>query len=476
MQPPSPTATPRGTFVPDVRSCVAPPRHSILMFPALLLAASLHAAPDSLAIARLADSLAAARMRDSVTGLVIGVYHRGRPVLRRAWGTGDSAFTRPLAVDGTLPIGSVTKQLVAVAVLRLVDEGKLALDAPASRWLPRLGGAAKDVTVRQLLNQRSGLPRYEMLALARGAGVTRDAVVAIIDSLPRQFAPGTRFEYNNANYYLLGAIIAAVTGKAWDAYLGDAFLRPLGMTATRRCAGVDDAGLAGFVRMTTTSPRARGRPVPAVAIEAAGALCSSIDDMARWSAALHGGRLLTPASYRAMVTPPDSTNPYAMGSVAQPVGGHRRFWHNGAITSGFSAQLAHYPDDSLTIVVLAPTFPARPEEVEVTLGRAALGIPAPAPRPAPAVASTGSAAPALAAFAGTYRTGPLTFVVRQQGESLELLDPAQRTIPLARSGPLRLCSTADASFCLNFEAPDGKPAVLMVDSPRAKAPPARRVE
>lgn len=445
------------------------------MLPAILLAATLHAAPDSLAIARLADSLAAARMRDSVTGLVVGVYHRGRPLLRRAWGTGDSAFARPLAVDGTLPIGSVTKQLVAVAVLRLVDEGKLALDAPASRWLPRLGGAAKDVTVRQLLNQRSGLPRYEMLALARGAGVTKDAVVTIIDSLPRQFTPGARFDYNNANYYLLGALVEVVTGKSWDAYVGDALLRPLGMTATRRCAGVDDAGLAGFVRMTPTSPRLRGRPVPAVAIEAAGALCSSIDDMARWSAALHGGRLLTPASYQAMVTPPDGTNPYAMGTVAQPVGGHRRFWHNGAITSGFSAQLAHYPDDSLTIVVLAPTFPARPEDVELMLGRAVLGIAAP-PKPAPAVASTGTAGPALGAFAGTYRTGPLTFVVRQQGESLELLDPAQRTIPLARSGPLRLCSTQDATFCVNFEAENGQPAVLIVDSPRAKAPPARRVE
>lgn len=436
---------------------------------------------DSASLARLADSIAAARLGDSVAGLVIGVYRDGRPLVRRAWGTADSARARPLTPDATLPIASVTKQLVAVAALRLVDEGRLALDAPASRWLPSLAGSARDVTVRQLLNQRSGLGRYERLAVARP--VSKEAVVRIIDSLPRSAAPGTRFEYNNANYYLLGAIVERVTGLDWDAYLERTLLAPLGMTHTRRCGGIDDAGVAGWTRMPPSGPRARGVRVPAVAQEAAGALCSSADDLALWSAALHGGRLLSPASYAALVTPPDSTGRYAMGTVAQPLGGHRRYWHNGAIQSGFSAQLAHYPDDALTIVVLANTFPARLEEVETTLARAELRLP-PESRPAavaaaPAAPAAASPSLAPAAFVGTYRTGPLAFVVREGASprgALELLDPASRVIPLEARGPARFCSAQDATFCLDFTIEGGRPMVLTIDSPRAKAPPARRVE
>jgi CubicO group peptidase (beta-lactamase class C family) len=434
------------------------------------------------AVVAAADSLAAARMsRDSVPGLVLAVYRDGRPVLRRAYGRTAVDGGAPMTPETALPIASITKQLTAAAVLRLADSGRMQLDAPVSTYLPELRQRGT-VTVRQLLHQRSGLGRYERpYAMVRPASAA--AVLAIIDSVPVEGPPGGAFSYNNANYYVLGELAARVGGDAsWDAHLGRVFLRPLGMTATRAC-GAGDPVPTGY--LLGGGARRPGAPLPALMTAAAGGLCSTVDDLARWSAALHGGRVLSPASYALMTTPSTGAgpfNPYGMGAVRALLGGRPKLWHNGALTWGFNGMLAHYPADSLTVVVLTNAYPARVEETEEALARAALGLPqrggGVAAAAAAGVRAAGAALPS-AAYAGRYAAGPLNFAVTAAGAELELVDPGNRTLRLAHKGGDVFCGVADPSFCLLFrtEGTGGaaRATTLLVDSPRAQAPPASRV-
>ncbi|MGZ8378982.1 MAG: serine hydrolase domain-containing protein [Gemmatirosa sp.] len=435
------------------------------------------------ALAAVADSLAAARLsRDSVAGVVLAVYRAGQPVLRRAYGRADVEAGRAMTPGTALPIASITKQFTAAAVLRLVDSGRVQLDAPAATYLPELRQHGA-ITVRQLLHQRSGLGRYEraypLLPPASAA-----AVLATIDSAAAEGPAGDRFAYNNANYYVLGLLAARVAGDAsWDAHLARVFFRPLGLAATRAC-GAGDPGPAGYT--VGGGARRPGAPLSALVTGPAGGLCSTADDLARWSAALHGGRLLSSASYALMTTPSTGAGPanaYGMGAVRAALEGRAKLWHNGGLTWGFNTMLAHYPADSLTVVVLANSYPARAEETEEALARAALGLPqrggGVAAAAAAGVRATGAALPG-AAYAGRYAVGPLAFAVTAVGAELELVDPNNRTQRLAHKGGDVFCGVADPSFCLLFRTEgtgaDARAMTLFVDSPRATAPPARRVE
>ena len=205
----------------------------------------------------------------------------------------------------------------------------------------------------------------------------------------------------------------------------------------------------------------------------AGGLCSTADDLARWTAALHGGRVLSPASYAAMTTPPAGgpDSRYAMGTVVESVAGHRKLWHNGALTSGFNAQLAYYPTDSLTIVVLANAYPAQPEALETALFRTWAGIAAP-----PTVVAEGPALP-LVEYSGTYAVGGLRFVVSVDSaqNGLAMVDPNGRTLPLRHVGGHVFALRGDDTFRVSFDVEGGHAVRLRIDSPRAKAPPAARV-
>lgn len=447
---------------------------------------SVHAQSNSEAVARastIADSIAGARLADGAPGMIIAVYRDGTPLFRRAYGQADPEHGNPLAADAPMRLASITKQFTAAATLKLIDEGRLTLDAPVTGFVPLLGAAGEGVTVRHLLTQRSGLGRFEP-AFAQAPPATANDVVRAIAVAPRQGAPGARFEYNNANYYLLGEIITRIAGAPWERYLADRLLIPAGAAGIRPCDARDD-GVRSYLLTGNLSRRAMPT-LPNVLLGAAGELCASADDLARWSGALHGGHLLSDTSYRLMVTPLPGSE-YAMGTVASSLGGMSRLWHNGGLSSGANTVVAHYPSQRLTVVVLANGFPVRPEDVEQHVAAALLGVTPPSATVA--ARSTGASTSAsalltpndsagaapLSAFPGTYQTGPLRFVVASAGDGLMLTDPAGRAIPLARQRSNTFCSTQDSTFCVHFTVEAERAEVLNVDSPRAKAPPARRV-
>jgi D-alanyl-D-alanine carboxypeptidase len=223
-------------------------------------------------------------------------------------------------------IASVTKTFVATVVLELVGEGRLGLDDPVERWLPRLVPGGDAITIRELLNHTSGLFDYthddafdRTLGADPGRTWSPRELVAIAASHPRSFPPGTRWEYSNTNYVLLGLVVEAVAATSLEQQLRERLFGPLALRATSFPADAETGGsfVHGYVGPATL-PVPRGTLVDITSrlgpswLWAAGGMVSNGDDVTRFFAALLGGRLLRPDLLLAMRTLAPLSN-YGLG-------------------------------------------------------------------------------------------------------------------------------------------------------------------
>ena len=180
------------------------------------------------------DAQVSAMARDREMSGVVLVAVQGEPILEEAFNVDPLRAEFEIAVDSAFAIASLTKSYTAILVLRQVDEGRIDLDAPIRNYLPEFNAAyADEVTVRQLLENRSGIPHYVDI---QGwfdpevvSGFTAESFLAEIASLELRFAPGEDYYYSNANYYLLGLILEAATGERYEAILQEDILVPLGL-------------------------------------------------------------------------------------------------------------------------------------------------------------------------------------------------------------------------------------------------------
>jgi D-alanyl-D-alanine carboxypeptidase len=359
-------------------------------------------AAGSLRLAAAVDSIARHAMHDqSIPGLSVAIVKDGNVVLERGWGTVRGK--RPEAATAATPyqIASVSKQFTAAAVLRLVEQGRIRLSDPVTDYVDGLPPAYREVTLGRLLNHTGGVPNFTDFFREFHRPLSP---FQLVDSLARRrllFEPGTAFRYSNSGYYLLGLVIERVTGDAYPEYLRAQFWAPLGMDETEYC------GTRPHERLPTGYARdRRGDAVPAApwhpsVLFAAGSLCSTAGDLAKWTVALGEGRVLAPESYREMTSPAPSPDPhlrmtYGYGMMVDTTEAGPYLHHDGAV-SGFRAQVAWYPAEHLAIVVLMNQGFAAPEPIERDLARAVLGV---APR-GPRLAGPRPAASARAA-AGSF--------------------------------------------------------------------------
>ncbi|GAA2134015.1 serine hydrolase domain-containing protein [Kitasatospora kazusensis] len=256
----------------------------------------------------------------------IAYVRQGEVAASAAAGFADVRTRQPASPDDRFRIASNTKSFVAAVALQLVGEHRLSLDDSVEKWLPGVvqgsGNDGSGITVRQLLDQTSGIydPTTEPAFFApyleqhdRDYVYTPRQVVAAAVAHPPLFAPGERWAYSNTNYLLAGLVIEAVTGQSVAAQIRSRILLPLGLTRTsfpltdpqihgRHLHGYDLAGQD----VTRFSPSYDW---------AAGAMISTLDDLARFDRALFGGRLLHPAEQRELETVPQvpDADGYALG-------------------------------------------------------------------------------------------------------------------------------------------------------------------
>lgn len=325
------------------------------------------------------DSIALHAMHEqAIAGLSVAIVKDGRVVVERGWGT-ERGQAHPAATAASeYQIASVTKQFTAAAILLLADQGLLRLDDPVSKYVDGLSPAYAAVTLGRLLNHTAGVPNFTEFFREFRQPLSSARLIDSLAARPLLFAPGTGFHYSNSGYYLLGLVIERVTGRAYDDVLRERFWAPLGMADTRYCEAQPNAPLpAGYGRDH------RGEMVPAAPWDpsilfAAGSVCSTAADLAKWTVALGEGRVLRPGLYHAMTSPaapPDRhlrmSYGYAMMIDTTEAGPYLH--HDGAV-SGFRAQVAWYPDAHLAVVVLMNQGLAAPEPIERDLTRAVLGM------------------------------------------------------------------------------------------------------
>ena len=379
--------------------------------PLLALALTANAAPantppSKAEVSAYAEKLLADTYPTDGPGAAVLVARGDEVIYRGARGLASVELKVPLSPDQSFRIGSVTKQFAAAGLLQLVDAGKLGLEDPLSKFLPDFPNAAK-ITVRQLLDHTSGVKSYTDIAGIMDGPIRQDlttaALIARFTDQPVDFAPGEGWAYNNSGYVLVGAVIEAISGKPWHVQLSESELAPNGLDRT--VFGADEALIAGMARGYTVRD---GQVAPAAYLSmtqphAAGALVSTVDDLQRWNRTLHGGKLLSPESYKAMTTPAGkAAEPkYGFGISRGTLRGHDLLQHGGGIF-GFSSHLLYVPDAGLSVVVLQnadATVDGKgaPEKLAMVLGAFALGDPYPQVAPIEVSAET------LTAAQGVYR-------------------------------------------------------------------------
>ncbi len=294
-------------------------------------------------------------------GAAVLVSRNGEPIFEKSYGMANLELGVALRTDHVFRIGSVSKQFTAVAILQLMEQGKLSLQDELTKFLPDYPTHGKKITVEHLLTHTSGIKSYTDLEKWDGQEQRRDftpmELVDYFKDEPMDFDPGTKWLYDNSGYILLGVIIEKASGQTYGEYITEHFFKPLGMKNSyygdtkplikNRAAGYAQDDVAGtYVNadfLSMTQPYA------------AGSLLSTVQDLTTWTRALHGGKVIKPESFKKAITPfilPDGSNThYGYGLQMGNLLGSPTVEHGGGI-NGFLSDLAYLPKEGICIAVL----------------------------------------------------------------------------------------------------------------------------
>jgi CubicO group peptidase (beta-lactamase class C family) len=360
-------------------------------------------------------------------GAAVLVRRDGRTVLREGFGLANLDLRVPIDPSHVFEIGSVTKQFTGAALLRLAEQGKLALEDPITKFVPGLPAAYQAITLTHLLTHTAGVPSYTGLPEWRPRwreDMTVDTLIGLFRDRPLEFVPGQSWSYSNSGYILLGAAIEKVSGKSYEDYVEQELFAPLGMTSSRY--GHQEEVVPGKANGYVKGPDGWAN-APYLSLTqpyAAGSLMSTVDDLGRWSDALESGKAIAPASRDRMFTPAvlrggehdGVSTRYGLGNGVPSIAGHAAHEHGGGIP-GYVCDLLRVPDADLLVVVLSNNMAVSPDRLVRKIAEKALGGRPPA---APAVALS---AAALDDYVGVYRMPEIATgrrIVTRDGDALRL--------------------------------------------------------
>jgi D-alanyl-D-alanine carboxypeptidase len=284
-------------------------------------------------------------------------------------------------------LGSISKQFTATATLLLEEAGKLAVEDSITTCLPDYPTHGQTITIEHLLRHTSGIANYTGLPWFEAnqrRDVSLDELIDVFKNEPLDFVPGTKWDYSNSGYILLGAIIEKVTGLSYEQFLQERIFGPLGMghsgydhtdrIVPGRAAGyqIGAGGLENAAYLSMTLPHA------------AGALISSVEDLAIWNEALADGKVLRPETLARAWTSGTLNNGdihgYGYGWMMFSYEGHRAVEHAGGI-HGFVTDAIYFPGDRVYVAVLANLMAAEAAPDRTALRIAGLVIGAPYSEP-----------------------------------------------------------------------------------------------
>ena len=308
-------------------------------------------------------------------GCAVLVIQDGEPVFQKGYGVADLRTLRKIGPETNFRLASLTKQFTAMSVMLLVRDGKLHYEDRLSDVFPDFPAYGKAITIRQLLHHTSGLVDYEEIMAKEYAGVADDRIPQIRDAgvlnllklqTNTKFTPGTRWEYSNSGYVVLAMMVQQRSGMSFGSFLRERIFTPLGMTGTLAYEkGRNEVRYRAYGHTRTSDGWRETDQSPTSATLGDGGVYTSLDDLEKWDDALTHHTLLTAKEMEPALTPaiaangaplrrPDDTlaPSYGFGWFLNPYRGHRRYAHYGE-TVGFRTAIQRFPDDRLTVIVLA---------------------------------------------------------------------------------------------------------------------------
>ena len=301
-------------------------------------------------------------------GASLGVFKDGEIMYARGYGLANMEYDIPNDANSVFRIGSTSKQFTAACVVLLALDGKLSLDDKLSKFFPGFPDYANSITVKQLLNHTSGVRDYLQLAYLKGLRnddfyVDEDIMVWLKQQKGLNFEPGSEYLYSNSGYWLLGQIVAEVSGKNMADFAKERIFDPLGMTSTHfhndhnrvvknRASGYAPLGLGQYaISMTTLD------------MIGDGGIFTSINDIKKWDDAYYNNTVF-PADFWPMMTTNGILSngeqiDYAAGLIVEEYKGQKVIRHGGAFV-GFRAELLRFPDQKLSIAIFANRADADP--------------------------------------------------------------------------------------------------------------------
>ncbi len=313
------------------------------------------------------------------------VMHAGIPVASRAYGWSDTAGRVANRTDTRFRIGSITKQFTAMAVLLLQEQGKVRVDDSVCRHLAACPPAWRQITLHHLLTHTSGIPDYagRRDLVPHDRAITPVKLAGAMAHLPLDFPAGSRYSYSNSGYVILGHVIERVAHQRYADFLRSAILAPLALDNT----GYDDRPVPPAHAIGHSGTGILAQPVHASVAFAAGAMYSTVADLARWTHALFNRRFAAAASVDAMLsaqvswcdrngilcTPDECVSSalactsYGYGwvllSQRNPSGGIDKLVEHGGRIPGFRALSRYEPDRQIYLVVLTNSEVLDPDHI-----------------------------------------------------------------------------------------------------------------
>ncbi len=315
------------------------------------------------------DAYVAAEMKaQQVPGLSLAVVKNGALAKLKGYGFANLEHSVPVHADTLFQSGSLAKQFTAAGVLILVEQGKVGLDDPLSKYFANTPPSWKDIKVRNLLSHTSGIPDYEEGGSGRDLhrDYNEDELLAMAEKMPLNFAPGEKWKYSNTGFTLLGILIHKVTGQFYGDYLREHVWQPLAMETTQV---IDNDAIipnrAEGYNLVKGELKHTYWVSPTLDATADGSLLFSVIDMVKWDAALRARKLLKPSSYDTWWTPmklnDGSLAHYGFGWFIESAGSQKVIEHTGE-WQGFQTQISRYGEE-LTVIVLVNSEDSNPKKI-----------------------------------------------------------------------------------------------------------------
>lgn len=327
------------------------------------------------------DKILSEQYKPNETGATALVARNGQIIYKKTFGMANLEYNIPMQVDNIFRIGSITKQFTAVAILQLMEQGKLNLQDDITKFIPDYPTNGHKITIEHLLTHTSGIQSYtDMKGFEEKMLLDLEPIelINVFKNQPMEFAPGTKWNYNNSGYFLLGYIIEKISGKTYPQYVEENFFKPFGMTNSlygsdskiiKNRASAYSKDSTGFINsqaMSMTLPYA------------AGSIQSTVEDLFKWHQAIHSYKIVKKESLDKAFTNyklNDGTETdYGYGWFLSNIQESPTIEHGGGI-NGFLTQSIYLPKEDVFVAVFSNCDCNSPNEVATKIAALTIGKP-----------------------------------------------------------------------------------------------------